>query len=514
MVGDNGPDMCPKNYINIMYFGRIWRDLSLTRFSCVTYPAGRSAYNPIEHAWSPLSNALTAVTISACLPDEDQPPCKQNLSQSDKDEKTAKMLENAASTLAAHWENLTYDSHPVIPIVMRNGDAEKESYCDHDIVEMLMYASKTALDNGSKDLKQARKEFSFYCSHIDRRPNSLSLMKCQMFKPKGLECDWCKSHPPKECEAFDFEKKLGGFFFEPSQSNNHPGHFSTYLEMKHSGKKYVRSKHEHGRCSVCPNWWFSSPTETQRHRRIVHPNVPLKQMIVDDLEIAKPAPAPKLHFCRYKVNGKPCDLSFPSYHQLFTHKNKMGHKADRKRKAKDTAANEAVAEQKRKTGQKKIKEIFSNRQPMEKKTKCDDADNDDVDFGIEIKEQKIVISNSERENTSKNKDEDIQSAKEDKSESERDQDENKSEEGKNENEGEKNPDENESEEDPDENESEEEEYDICAAKEMCRINEDDGDQDNIGWVACKLCEDWWHKFCADVYDARRIFICKNCKTDD
>ena len=42
------------------------------RLTCVIYPAGYSAYNPIEHAWSPLSNELTLVVILAPLPAEDQ----------------------------------------------------------------------------------------------------------------------------------------------------------------------------------------------------------------------------------------------------------------------------------------------------------------------------------------------------------------------------------------------------------------------------------------------------------
>ena len=134
MVSDHGPDMCPKNYINVM------------------------------------------------------------------------MLENAA-------KNLSYDVNPVIPIIMRKGDAEKKTYHDHDIVKTLMYTSKIVLVQGDKDLKLSRKEFSFFCKHADRRSNIfVHPIKCLPFNPKGTECDWCKENPTKDCEAFRFEKEL---FFEP-----------------------------------------------------------------------------------------------------------------------------------------------------------------------------------------------------------------------------------------------------------------------------------------------------------
>ena len=77
-IGDNGPDMDPASYLNFIYWGRLWRDTKLTRLTCVTYPAGQSAYNPIEHCWSPLSNALTGVSLPVVLPGEEKnPPNKQ-----------------------------------------------------------------------------------------------------------------------------------------------------------------------------------------------------------------------------------------------------------------------------------------------------------------------------------------------------------------------------------------------------------------------------------------------------
>ena len=56
-------------------------------------------------------------------------------------------------------------------------------------------------------------------------------------------------------------------------------------------------------------------------------------------------------------------------------------------------------------------------------------------------------------------------------------------------------------------ESEEEK---CEAT-ICRI--DESNESRFQWVQCKNCESWWHKFCAEVLDARKTFYCKNCSID-
>jgi len=45
-----------------------------------SYCPGQSAFNPIEHAWSPLSDALAGVILSPNIPGKDKPPCHQKSS--------------------------------------------------------------------------------------------------------------------------------------------------------------------------------------------------------------------------------------------------------------------------------------------------------------------------------------------------------------------------------------------------------------------------------------------------
>ena len=341
IVGDNGPDMNPTSYLNIFYFGRLWRDIGLTKLTTITYPAGRSAYNPIEHAWSPLSNKLTGVVIPAVLDGEDLPPNKQTgLSKEEINEKSAKMLDNASKTLKEYWDNLHYDGYAVVPVAVKSSD-QTGSYDDHDAIHRLIYATAKAQEE-DKILKQLVKEFKFLCYHADRRRNFVAFSKCQLLRP-GKECSWCCSHPPKECEALDFEKHLNGLWFDPVPSETHPGHFKTYLESKDDKISHQHDLFGVGKCSVCNNWWFSSITEMKRHCRLLHPKIKFG-MLIETSDDKKQGESQKSHVCRH--GG--CNKVFPTYHKLLLHKNETGHKRDRKKKAADAKDQEISAAKKRK----------------------------------------------------------------------------------------------------------------------------------------------------------------------
>ena len=97
-----------------------------------------SAFNPIEHAWSPLSNALTGVILPAIIPGKEPPPNKQKLTAEQQREKEATMLDNASTMLVTYWKHLRYDGNAVVPIpIESNGTGH---YKDHDLMETFMNA--------------------------------------------------------------------------------------------------------------------------------------------------------------------------------------------------------------------------------------------------------------------------------------------------------------------------------------------------------------------------------------
>ena len=58
--------------------------------SVLTHAARYSAFNPIEHLWSPLSNALAGVILPSCVPGEEH-RSKEKI-----------VFDNAMSTCSAH----------------------------------------------------------------------------------------------------------------------------------------------------------------------------------------------------------------------------------------------------------------------------------------------------------------------------------------------------------------------------------------------------------------------------
>ena len=187
-----------------------------------SYTAGQSAYNMIEHAWSPLSNRLTSVKLPATLPGEDKPPNKQVLEKEEREEKEKRMLDNAADILAKYWDSCSYDGHAVIPITVPS--TTSQTYNEHE--DILKFVAAPLRDfKASAKLRAHRKKFRFYANHAIRHENEFVLMKCQFFKPPGLECDHCKKNPPTAVRTLAFFKKFNGQLLEPHPSESHPGHF-------------------------------------------------------------------------------------------------------------------------------------------------------------------------------------------------------------------------------------------------------------------------------------------------
>ena len=125
---------------------------------------------------------MTSVAIPATLSAEDQPPKRQtHLIKDELKNKTATMLDNASIALKEYWDNLTHYGNPVIPIPIKSRN-ESSSYKDHASAENFVNATVKDLESNEKPFALLKKEFKFYCRHIDRRRNFLSVMKCQLFE--------------------------------------------------------------------------------------------------------------------------------------------------------------------------------------------------------------------------------------------------------------------------------------------------------------------------------------------
>ena len=64
ILADGGPDYTPLSIVNIFFYYRLFKELTLDLFSVSTYAARYSAFNPIEHVWCPMSNRLAGKSIA------------------------------------------------------------------------------------------------------------------------------------------------------------------------------------------------------------------------------------------------------------------------------------------------------------------------------------------------------------------------------------------------------------------------------------------------------------------
>ena len=127
--------------------------------------AGHSAKNEIEHCWAPLSKNLTSVTLPACLPSEDKPPCYQKgLSKSELQHKEAQMFDNAMDELNKYWSGKRHDSFEItshkVPCLQ-----EPEPYSDHATVDAFIKSSMKKLKD-SDELQEIHMEYKICSSTV------------------------------------------------------------------------------------------------------------------------------------------------------------------------------------------------------------------------------------------------------------------------------------------------------------------------------------------------------------
>jgi len=88
--------------------------MNLDFFSVFSYAARYSAFNPIEHLWSPLRNKLAGVVFKSKLDGEDKPPSAQTKLLADViKEKEKVVFDRALRKLKEDWDDMTFAEHPI-----------------------------------------------------------------------------------------------------------------------------------------------------------------------------------------------------------------------------------------------------------------------------------------------------------------------------------------------------------------------------------------------------------------
>ena len=181
--------------------------------------------------------------------------------------------------------------------------------------------------------------------HTEIRKHALIIRKCCK-KLDGKVCGSCRRRPhtmPPTVVKDLPPRKLGSGarFWDVTRSEEHPGHFSTFLETTMKRKPFVPDSTlatPFGRCSVdrCATT-FTSTAGAERHLKHGESTLETEQnksVPAGHGLKTKEASAPEGYFCEFEVSeGQKCGLHFATRSRRDKHKASAGHL--KKRKAKE-----------------------------------------------------------------------------------------------------------------------------------------------------------------------------------
>ena len=138
------------------------------------YAARYSAYNAIEHVWSPLSNLLAGEVFSPKMEGDSKPPSQQStFTQDQLKEKKFSLFDKAFSDLHSYWKNVEFDGNPVEIDQIICGE-DNLRWGDLENVQKFFKAPIRDLHNCSS----LNEEFKEMFCHVDRYANELVFTRC------------------------------------------------------------------------------------------------------------------------------------------------------------------------------------------------------------------------------------------------------------------------------------------------------------------------------------------------
>ena len=262
-VSDGGPDFSPSSVLNQLFLFRLFKTLCLDFFVVFTYAARYSAYNPIEHLWSKMSNKLSGVVFSSAEKSGGKPPIHQSgLTAEELMQKEKIVFDKAMTELESYWKDVNFDNHKVFTSVIKTNE-DKLLFDDYETVKKFLACPLRDIHQYSSLLR----EYKCMFEHIDRHLNEIVFIKCD----DRSCCEEWKSTGLKK-----FLQKFKMRLFAPSITTT-CGHYDTFLQSTIKDENIYGSsgqpsclKDDLGKCNICSSYHFKSKTEMARHRSLFH----------------------------------------------------------------------------------------------------------------------------------------------------------------------------------------------------------------------------------------------------
>ena len=219
IIADGGPDWSTKSLMNALFFCRLWKECHLNILCVTSFAAQFSAYNPIEHLWSPMSKKLASVMFSAIAEGDTKPPCSiSGITPEERVKKEAEVFDRAITELChVHWKDAVFDTFKVLAAPVECNDPNPTC---HDVVNKFFKAPLSRMSEYSQQFE----EMKFMLKHIQRHRNEVMFLKC-------LEdtCAYCTTNPPRATKVYKFLQERNMTLFSPMPSSEHLGHYCTFL---------------------------------------------------------------------------------------------------------------------------------------------------------------------------------------------------------------------------------------------------------------------------------------------
>lgn len=132
LIADGGPDWNITSPLTQIACIRLWRNRGLHGLVLTSFSTGNSALNPIEHAWAPVSNLLTGVTLPDKVAGELLPPCKQRkMAEAERKAKEAIVFNEAMARVCQYLHGKQFDGHEIHCSYMAC-DAPRSGFTDRE----------------------------------------------------------------------------------------------------------------------------------------------------------------------------------------------------------------------------------------------------------------------------------------------------------------------------------------------------------------------------------------------
>ena len=163
LMVDGGPDWSTSSYKNIYCFYRWWRAQEFDLLSVTSYTAGFSAYNSIEHLWSPVSKRFTGVKANYCANgDSVAPALLTGTSNEEKEAKEHEVFDRITKEIQDDYlKELTFNNNPImVERVACDNPTDNDNYGIHKVEKFFKEPIHVARSPEYKDImKQFRDLF-------------------------------------------------------------------------------------------------------------------------------------------------------------------------------------------------------------------------------------------------------------------------------------------------------------------------------------------------------------------